>query len=232
MVKYRDLLGIEEGKSNELLLPLDPKIIPNGYLSVFADMEKITGESPLVRETIYSLLQDAQKLLQKKNVNYTLFVTYGFRSLEIQVKNFLTQLAQTTNIFFSNPVDLYEEVHRFIAVPSVAGHPSGGAVDLVIKDIRSGRVIDFGAEQYDFDSKDCYVFSSNISKIGANNRALLREIMTSVGFAPFDGEWWHFSYGDKEWAYYYKHKKSIYQQLNLLDYQGFRINGKLSSSNS
>ncbi|MDR3125675.1 MAG: hypothetical protein LBU20_01195 [Candidatus Nomurabacteria bacterium] len=27
--------------------------------------------------------------------------------------------------------------------------------------------------------------------------------MMSQGFAPYDGEWWHFSYGDREWAAWY-----------------------------
>ncbi|QQR69366.1 MAG: hypothetical protein IPI58_01405 [Alphaproteobacteria bacterium] len=37
--------------------------------------------------------------------------------------------------------------------------------------------------------------------------------MTSVGFAPFDGEWWHFSYGDREWAKYYGRSHAIYSQI-------------------
>jgi D-alanyl-D-alanine dipeptidase len=39
--------------------------------------------------------------------------------------------------------------------------------------------------------------------------------MTSVGFAPFDGEWWHFSYGDREWAYFYKKKNALYGQIKV-----------------
>lgn len=36
--------------------------------------------------------------------------------------------------------------------------------------------------------------------------------MLSVGFAPCDNEYWHFSYGDERWARYYN-KKSIYTQI-------------------
>jgi D-alanyl-D-alanine dipeptidase len=33
------------------------------------------------------------------------------------------------------------------------------------------------------------------------------------GLAPFDGEWWHFSYGDREWAKYYEEEAAaIYDQ--------------------
>jgi hypothetical protein len=51
----------------------------------------------------------------------------------------------------------------------------------------------------------------NYKKIGAYS---LSPIMTKEGFAPYDGEWWHFSYGDKEWAFYYKQDKALYNQVS------------------
>jgi D-alanyl-D-alanine dipeptidase len=39
--------------------------------------------------------------------------------------------------------------------------------------------------------------------------------MMNEGFAPYDGEWWNFSYGDKEWACYYKKEMSLYNQVNI-----------------
>ena len=41
--------------------------------------------------------------------------------------------------------------------------------------------------------------------------------MLEEGFAPYDGEWWHFSFGDKEWAFYYKKDKALFNQIN--DYE-------------
>ena len=43
---------------------------------------------------------------------------------------------------------------------------------------------------------------------------MLREYMIKEGFAPYDGEWWHFSYGDKEWAFYYDKEKALYNQVD------------------
>jgi hypothetical protein len=45
------------------------------------------------------------------------------------------------------------------------------------------------------------------------NRKMLRDAMMAEGFAPYDGEWWHFCYGDKEWAFYYKKDKALYNQV-------------------
>ena len=41
--------------------------------------------------------------------------------------------------------------------------------------------------------------------------------MLEQEFAPYDGEWWHFSYGDREWAFYYKKEKALYKQVNAED---------------
>ena len=33
------------------------------------------------------------------------------------------------------------------------------------------------------------------------NRALLIELMSAAGFVNYGTEWWHWSYGDRYWAY-------------------------------
>jgi D-alanyl-D-alanine dipeptidase len=37
--------------------------------------------------------------------------------------------------------------------------------------------------------------------------------MVAAGFAPFYGEWWHFSYGDREWAAVYGEPAALYGPL-------------------
>jgi D-alanyl-D-alanine dipeptidase len=122
--------------------------------------------------------------------------------------------------FYNDPIALYEEVHRSIAVPTVAGHPTGGAIDISIIDTKSKQFLDFGTKQYDYKTKDFYVFSKNILKKAKEKRKLLRFVMIAVGFAPFDGEWWHFSYGDREWAFYYKKQNAIYEQQKSVSKEG------------
>lgn len=43
-------------------------------------------------------------------------------------------------------------------------------------------------------------FSPEINDIERTNRLLLRAAMLGAGFMPFDGEWWHFMFNDKECA--------------------------------
>jgi len=47
-------------------------------------------------------------------------------------------------------------------------------------------------------------------------RLLLHDLMIEAGFAPYYGEWWHFSYGDAEWAAFYEKSKTLYSLLSMI----------------
>lgn len=214
MVKYRDLVGITVQENGEpfVLLPTNSNQVIGQYLSL-KDMQAVFPQVP-IRLTVKKKLDQANTHLQKKYPYLQLIVSYGYRSSEIQNKYFFDQ-KKKLEICGVPAEKIYEEVHRFVAVPSVAGHPTGGAVDVLIWDSDKRKFLDFGTTIFDFSSKDMYALSPYISEETKTNRLLLRNILIEVGFAPFDGEWWHFSYGDKEWAYYYKQPNAIYEQMNL-----------------
>lgn len=218
MVKYRDLIKVEVKENEEPFVVVDQKIISSGYFNLMSDMKKGLKNKIIVRKTVSEKLINAQNELIKINLSLSLYLSYGYRSIEVQKKLFLKQLRQISRFdFFSNPQKLYEEIHRHIAVPTVAGHPTGGAVDLLIFDNKKREFLEFGSSMYDVSTKKSYSFFPNISSIAKKNRMLLRNLMMKYDFAPFNGEWWHFSYGDREWACYYKKKFSIYDQLEFED---------------
>jgi zinc D-Ala-D-Ala dipeptidase len=39
--------------------------------------------------------------------------------------------------------------------------------------------------------------------------------MVEAGFAPYQLEWWHFSFGDQNWAAYYGLESSLYAAATL-----------------
>ncbi len=222
MITYRDLISIKVNDNGDRIVPLEKDKILFGYMPELSDMKVILGDTIFVREGTYDKLLKAQHSLKTKNPNLSLYVTYGYRSLKIQTERFMLRLKECANIYFQNPEDLYEEVHRSIAVPSVAGHPTGGAVDIKIIDIPSGKFLDFGSEQYNYSNKKYYVYSPNVKGKAMSNRMLLRECMVGAGFAPFDGEWWHFSYGDREWACFYKKHTALYDQIKVSELDKFK----------
>lgn len=215
MVKFKNLMNVIVKENGERLVCIDSTRILTKYVGDISNLEKTLKGKVIVRSGVRDKLYKIQQEIISINPRLSLLVTYGYRSLAVQIKLFKEQLSTIAQKeYFRNPSDLYEAVHRFIAVPSIAGHPTGGAVDLVIIDNSTRQILDFGSPLYSF-TKKSYTFAPSISDEAKSNRLLLRLLMMKRGFAPFDGEWWHFSYGDKEWAYYYEKENAIYEQLDL-----------------
>ncbi len=207
MLTYAELKQIEVIENGEPLVPLSRtdnlSISPND-----PEMQLITGEEIYVREAVAACLGAAALSLSEERPELRLEVVYGYRSLEIQKRNFKRQLKTLADKYQGSA--LVEAAHRRVAVPEVAGHPTGGAVDVQI--IQGCSPLDFGTRQREF-VRDSYAGSPYIGPDAKGNRQLLTAIMMSAGFAPYEGEWWHFSYGDREWAAYYKEPNAVYQQL-------------------
>jgi D-alanyl-D-alanine dipeptidase len=166
-----------------------------------------------VRRPLVDLLYRAGQELKILDRELTLKVIYGFRGLELQTKLFEDAKAVLTERY-SNELELIEATHRRIAVPSVAGRPTGGAVGVDV--LRDGVPVEMGTPILDV-SRDSFTFSPFISRQAWENRQILRRAMMAAGFAPYDGEWWHFSYGDKEWARYHRKAGALYDQVSLAD---------------
>jgi zinc D-Ala-D-Ala dipeptidase len=176
-------------------------------------MRQYTGSDIYVRKSVAQKLKNAQAVLETLMPSSKLEVVYGYRHLDIQRTTFddiRKKLINEAPSLDENAIN--ERVHFFIAVPEVAGHPTGGAVDIRI--LCNGEKVDMGTEAHDF-AKSSYVHHPIISKIAWHNRQILRTCMTTVGFAPFDAEWWHFSYGDREWAKYYNQPYAVYDQISF-----------------
>lgn len=207
LLGYLDYIEVPIVSNNESLLPI--LNVPHLKTSQI-DLQMIphTGDSVYVRQSVLNKLSQAAILLASYDPTLELEVVYGYRTLEIQTQLFEKYKLELSDKF--SGTELIEAVHQYIAVPEVAGHPTGGAIDIQI--LQEGKPIDFGTKIWEF-VKDSLTFSPFISKEAWRNRQLLRRMMLTVGFAPFDGEWWHFSYGDKEWAKYYKQPFALYEQL-------------------
>ncbi len=209
MVLYVDLVKIPLKENGEKLV----KIVNTNNLKtreINPNTRKIKEKDIFVRESVATKLKEASELLVSRSEDYVLEVVYGHRSMAIQRSLFNHYRNEYSKKY--DGIALLEATHRSIAVPEVAGHPTGGAVDVRI--LRKDKPINMGTSIWEF-VPDSFTFSPFISKQAWDNRGLLREVMQRVGFAPYDGEWWHFSYGDKEWARYHRASAALYDQLEL-----------------
>ena len=174
---------------------------------------ELTDGNVHLRSPVADRLYWAGQELRNLDKSLQLELVYGYRPLEVQRKLFDEAKEALANKY-QDSQQLIEAAHRRIAVPDVAGHPTGGAVDVQI--LRDSVEVEMGTPIWDF-SHDSYTFSPFVSRDAWMNRQLLRRAMMAAGFAPFDGEWWHFSYGDKEWARFYDQPGALYSQVAVAD---------------
>ncbi|HUY68376.1 MAG TPA: M15 family metallopeptidase [Alphaproteobacteria bacterium] len=208
---YKELSMIKIRESGESMASL------SGYPGLRTQcidrrMKVFTGEEIYVRREVAESILSAQSILEKLSPNCVLEVVYGYRHTSVQQESYEGVM---TNLGFAraDTDDIKEIIHRFVAVPEVAGHPTGGAVDLRIAKT-DGSLLDVGTEAHDFIEKS-YALALSVDSKTWRNRQLLRACMMAAGFAPYDGEWWHYSYGDREWAAYYNRPFAIYDQIDF-----------------
>lgn len=217
IVTYNNLKSILSGENGEPLVCLND-LSPNLICRYNKpDMAPFVGEKILVRKGLASRLIKACKQLKKINPEYSFKIVYGYRHPTVQIKYFNAAKEEILQKYKNMSDDeLFSLVHNLVAVPSVAGHTVGGAIDITIE--YKGGELDMGTKIADFEEIDkVKTFSKNVTDKQLENRLLLHDLMIKNGFAPFYGEWWHFSYGDKEWAYFYKKKQSLYSDKLVIN---------------
>lgn len=221
-----ELFKIVPGENSEYIVPINAiaKNIVCEYDKEKLDMIGYFDGKIAVRITVANMLKNVSEKLSKKYPGFKLKVVYGYRHPDIQLKYYERRrlIIKKENPRMSDD-ELNEKTHMFVADPRVAGHPTGGAVDLTIT--TPDGDLDMGTKIADFEEKDkIKTFSDLINEDQRHNRMLLHDLMVmdelvkdaeSDKFAPFYGEWWHFSYGDVEWACFYKQASSKYSHKNF-----------------
>ena len=198
-----------------------------------AESTLLCGEAPLkarefvshgmwVRTGILERLQLAQSELTKLHPTYHLHISYAYRHPEIQRRyfnNFFLRVKEEHPGW--NQDELMEYTHHYMAIPEVGGHPAGAAVDLLIVERSDSkttelRPIDMGSLIGDLRNLEIVPpVALGLSEEQQHNRLLLRHCMVAAGFAPYDFEWWHFSFGDREWACYHQQASAMYGEIEF-----------------
>lgn len=169
-----------------------------------------------VRLTVAAKLAEAARLLPP---GYSFLFSEGHRPISLQrqmFEEYCTELQRQQANWDRATIE--REATKFIASPDdVPPHSTGGAIDLTILDAQ-GLELDMGSILDDIpDQVDNLHFTSaaSISAEGKINRQLLIDVLTQVGFVNYPAEWWHWSYGDKYWAYHTQQVHAIYDSTEL-----------------
>ncbi|RQR63127.1 D-alanyl-D-alanine dipeptidase [Burkholderia sp. Bp9002] len=106
---------------------------------------------------------------------------------------------------------------QYVAPPSVAGHPTGGAIDVTLCD-GDGRELDLGCP-YDADDASsngaCRSACDTLEPQAAAHRRILFSVLEEAGFVNYPFEWWHWSYGDRYWAAVMRRERAIYGAVDM-----------------
>lgn len=169
----------------------------------------------LIRRSVADKLRHLQSKLRKINPAWQLIVVEGYRHPSVQEEEYLRHFFEIGRRFPSFELEpLKERVHQWVALPSVAGHPTGGAVDVTLGE--NGQPFNMGCGVADFSCPEQLpTFAKGLTPEQQALRHLLHDLMLAEGFAPFYGEWWHYSYGDHEWAAFYGREKALYSPRYL-----------------
>lgn len=158
-----------------------------------------------VRQGVWTRLQ---KVLEPLPERYSLLIFDGLRPLSVQraIYEQFKAVIQLERPGISG-VELELMLDEFVARPVKRGarpapHTTGGAVDLTL--CVDGKPLDMGTGFDDLTSL-AHTDWFEGAKTGVeleirNQRRLLYHVMEAAGFANYGCEWWHYSYGDRQWA--------------------------------
>ncbi|GAA3965243.1 M15 family metallopeptidase [Allohahella marinimesophila] len=203
----------------------EPLVDVAGSSIVYGEPPEYPETAPgyrLVREGVLSRLERAQAALPK---DLHLRLYEGYRSPQVQARIFSAQLARTTvsnpsytqRQCFSAAARLASPLYTFEGNMILPPHSTGGAVDVEIVD-RTGNVIEFGMEIKDWATvgpERCATGFPELVQAARRNRDLLVNVMSKAGFINYPREWWHFSYGDKYWAFVKDRPHALYTGVEL-----------------
>jgi len=164
-----------------------------------------------LRNLVVEKLLKAQSLLP---AGLQLLIIEGHRPLTLQKRYFDDYSKELANLHPDwNTDTLYKEASKFVAPPAIIPpHSTGGAVDLTLAD-SSGHELDMGTRvnaDPEESNNACFTVAENISQFSKENRQILIDAMLNAGFVNYPTEWWHWSYGDRYWAYVTKQPHAIF----------------------
>lgn len=112
------------------------------------------------------------------------------------------QLEKLCENFIANPYD---------GIGS--GHQACCAIDLTLcKD--DGTELDMGTKMHEF-TPHTRTMSDAVTPEQRANRLLLKNALEQQGIINYAAEWWHFSYGDHQWAWIVKAPEALYGPIIL-----------------
>jgi D-alanyl-D-alanine dipeptidase len=222
---------------DEIILIADPRILAipikenhEPFVNLIEQKAIVYGPSPEIpnntdytnmRKSVYEKLLQAQALLPA-GLSFCLYE--GYRSLGLQKMLFENRYKMIQELYpawdhdalFDENIKMVSPVVNKDGSLNTPPHSTGAAVDVYLLD-QDGKAIDMGIHPEDWmKDQDGSVSMTNSPKISAEaqkNRDIMSHVLSQVGFINYPTEYWHWSYGDRYWAYFKNEPYAIYGTL-------------------
>lgn len=155
-----------------------------------------------------TLAEKLAEVAEKLPDGYSLLIFDALRPLSVQKAiydsfqaRFLSEQPDLT------PDELEKLLDDFVAYPvkrlhRPAPHATGGAVDLTL--CKDGVPLDMGTGFDDLTDRArtdyLELHPSPADEEARKNRRILYHLMASAGLVNYECEWWHYAYGERQWA--------------------------------
>lgn len=175
----------------------------------------VYGAYARLRAGVVERLIDAQSALPP---SVRLLVIEGYRPLDAQraiIEGYEAELRRLHPDW--SPERLRVETSKFVSPVDVAPHSTGGALDLTLC-TDDGVELDMGTAVDDTPEASqnrCFTAARSLPWVARRNRQILIGALVSVGLVNYPTEWWHWSYGDRYWAFMTHAEHARYEPLDL-----------------
>jgi len=212
-------------EQHAILLIADPKIISVPVIDNHEPMVDLKnqrtiayGPSPEIpdntdythmRKTVYERLVKAQLLLPKE-LHFCLYE--GYHSLQLQKMLFDERYSRVKakhpgwshKQLFQETTKLVSPVVNLDGSQNIPPHSTGGAIDVYLINDK-GDAVDMGIHpkdwMQDLNGSLSLTNSHVISEEAKHYRTIMNHALLAVGFVNYPTEFWHWSFGDRYWAY-------------------------------
>ena len=198
------VLALDVGGSGEPFIDLS-RISVVAVDQSRGDVQQLSGDVFHVGSGVAVRLARAQAGLAD---GYQLQLKEGWRPIWVQERLWQANLEHLRGCRPELSEDeLRQENARFVSPPGAAPpHSTGGAVDVIL--LHRGEEADMG---WGFNQPGPGASTAcPVSAPARLNRDLLARVLDTAGFINYPPEWWHWSYGDRYWAFQTGRKQALY----------------------
>lgn len=141
-------------------------------------------------------LKKVQVSLKKINPHYSLSIQDAYRPVAAveHIKRWAADVndSKTKEKYYPD-LDKKDLLGKYVAAGK-SSHSRGSTVDVIIIDTRNDQALDFGPNYFGDYAHYNY---AGLTELQRKNRLMLRELMLSYHFKPYDDEFWHFTLKDE-----------------------------------